>query len=167
MTLPTLIAELEEALKAATPEPWELPPDDYYKRPGPIVLHFTDVDADEDGRPMDCGEDICEMADTPRDEANARLIALMRNSLPTLIEALKRQGEALEKIAKGKYGKCPIEGHWPPEKPCTLCGDLGFFDDQPEYDPAKDGHCVEGGARAIALRQLSPTHFRELKGPGQ
>lgn len=69
---------------------------------------------------------------------------------------LGRLREALEKIAKGRYGKCPIEGHWPPEKPCTLCGDLGFFDDEPQYNPDKDGHCVEGGARVVARAALEP-----------
>lgn len=80
------------------------------------------------------------------------------NALPELLALRKeneRLREALEKIANGKYGKCPIEGHWPPEKPCTLCGDLGFFDDDPRYNPNKDGHCVEGGARVVARAALS------------
>lgn len=83
-TLPTLIAELEEALKAATPGPWGTA-----------------------GRTMVCSlndapypELLADASQCINDEANARLIALMRNSLPTLIEAVKRQGEALEEIIK-------------------------------------------------------------------
>lgn len=107
--LPTIIAELEEALKAATPGPW-------------IPGHHTNPD-----HPCECRSILCEWymgaictvhhsetraieeGDNPPPEeaiANARLIALMRTHLPTLLEALKRQGEALEKIAHGEgiYG---------------------------------------------------------------
>ena len=135
--LTTMIAELEEAERAATPGPWS----DH--KPGMGACWIVDPDGDPLWIAPDGDPNTISYQD-------ARLIALMRNHLPALIEAVKRQGEALEKIAKGKYGKCPIEGHWPPEKPCTLCGDLGFFDDEPQYNPAKDGHCVEGGARVIA-----------------
>lgn len=90
MTLTTLIAELEEALKAATPEPW-----------------FVKVNAVAPDMPPDICANIpgaCNALTVggcmPED---ARLIALMRNSLPTLIEALKRQGEAKD---------TPIWGVW-------------------------------------------------------
>lgn len=92
MTLPTILAELEEALKAATPEPWEA--DDYGAvgkaggRYGPgypprpdSIMHGND------------GEYI----ENPKSREDARLIALMRNSLPTLLEAVKRQGEVIQR----------------------------------------------------------------------
>lgn len=86
--------------------------------------------------------------------ANAALIVAAVNALPALIARVEELEGALGIIAKGKYGTCPIDGHWPPEKPCTRCGDLGFFDTDPEYDPSRDGHCVEGGARVIARAAL-------------
>ena len=87
--LPTLIAELEEALKAATPEPWIV-----------SSQNKKDVEggphSDHNGFRHLVSDSYTGLDDV--DEANARLIALMRNSLPTLIEALKRQGEALGEI---------------------------------------------------------------------
>lgn len=73
----TMIAELEEALKAATPEPW-------------IVSSQNKKDV-EGGPPSDHNgfRHLVSDSYTGRDdidEANARLIALMRNHLPALIE---------------------------------------------------------------------------------
>lgn len=92
MTLPTLIAELEEALKAATPGSWIVSSQNKkYVEGGPP--------SDHNGFRHLVSDSYTGLDDV--DEANARLIALMRNSLPTLIEAVKRQGEALE-----IYDKC-------------------------------------------------------------
>lgn len=94
-TLTTMIAELEEALKAATPGPWIV-----------SSQNKKDVEggphSDHNGFRHLVSDSYTGLDDV--DEANARLIALMRNSLPTLIEALKRQGEALEPFAEiAKY----------------------------------------------------------------
>lgn len=84
MTLPTIIAELEEAERAATSGPWQQMAGD----PLAVDAHSAVYVAKMTG-----ATPVTELA------ANARLIALMRTHLPTLIEAVKRQGEALEKIA--------------------------------------------------------------------
>lgn len=78
----TIIAELEEAERAATAGKWDwdaglVPPD------GPE--RYADIYAGE--------TIIANFNDAiPEGRANARLIALMRTHLPTLIEAVKRQG---------------------------------------------------------------------------
>lgn len=88
MTLPTIIAELEEAERAATAGKWDwdaglVPPD------GPE--RYADIYAGE--------TIIANFNDAiPEGRANARLIALMRTHLPALIEAVKRQREALNHI---------------------------------------------------------------------
>ena len=89
MTLPTLIAELEEALKAATDGPWRCQMDKSNHR---CLIAFDDTWSKD----LTLGAVWSSLHDEP--PANARLIALMRNSLPTLIEALKRQGEALREL---------------------------------------------------------------------
>lgn len=76
--LPTLIAELEEAERAATPGPWS-------------VVNGC-IGAMIDGRYE--WSDVANVNAVDRDheheaEANARLIALMRNSLPALLEAVE------------------------------------------------------------------------------
>ena len=104
MSLNTLIAELEEALKAATPEPWVV-----------SVMNNKDV---EGGEPFDYNgfrrlvSDSYTGANDGSEEANARLIALMRNSLPALIEAVKRQGEALAPFAKAGQWYTPKEAEY-------------------------------------------------------
>ena len=88
--LPTLLAELEEAERAATPLPWVV-----------SVMNNKDV---EGGEPFDYNgfrrlvSDSYTGANDGSEEANARLIALMRTHLPALIEAVKRQREALNHI---------------------------------------------------------------------
>ena len=89
MTLTTLIAELEEALKAATDAPW--------------IVSSQNKKYVEGGTPSDhngfrhlVSDSYTGLDDV--DEANARLIALMRNSLPTLLEALTDMQDRLEQI---------------------------------------------------------------------
>lgn len=85
MTLPTIIAELEEAERAATPGPWS-------RQSGCEPRIIVGPNSRQIAR---CYLD----ATTGQDAiANARLIALMRTHLPTLIEAVKRQREALNHI---------------------------------------------------------------------
>ena len=92
MTLNTMIAELEEAERAATPLPW--------------IVSSQNKKCVEGGAPFDHNgwrrlvSDSFNGADDGAEEANARLIALMRTHLPALIEAVKRQGEALAEIAR-------------------------------------------------------------------
>ena len=66
-----------------TPGPWE------FVDPGPhgeFQVHWSDVDADDDGRAVDHGHTVCTVHDVTEDsgEANARLIA----SAPDLYAAL-------------------------------------------------------------------------------
>lgn len=81
MTLTTMIAKLEEALKAATP--------------GALTVEDGANSHIFEMRIVDAGGRCVAFAD----DEDARLIALMRNHLPALIEAVKRQGEALEPFA--------------------------------------------------------------------
>jgi len=81
----------------------------------------------------------------------------MTTDTKKLREERDRMREALKKIAAGKYGVCPVGDGWGPEKACTLCGDFGWFSDDPQYDPNKDGHCVDGGAASVARAALGET----------
>ncbi len=113
MTLPTLIAELEEALKAATPEPW------YHVQAFESVPAVRTIHGKVPGQRVDYvstwpgpgtpkGHRVVIPMETVAEGHIVRtvssedmaLIALMRNSLPTLIESLKRQREALAEIAR-------------------------------------------------------------------
>lgn len=100
-----LIAELEEAERAATPGPWE-------NSDG--ILWVSEVEYGMEavccGNFLRSGECCGNAVPVPTEEQvqkqiggaskeDARLIALMRTRQPTLREAVKRQGEALEKIA--------------------------------------------------------------------
>lgn len=76
-----MIAELEEAERSATAGPWTFMP--WHIEEGPSAVRAPEGWL---------------VASTSND-ADARLIALMRTHLPTLLKAVKRQGEALEKIA--------------------------------------------------------------------
>lgn len=108
MTLPTLIAELEEALKAASPGPWRCQMDKSNHR---CLIAFDDTWSKD----LTLGAVWSSIYDEP--PANVRLIALMRNSLPTLIEAAKRQGEALEKrdaLIAEMIGKAKISVSYEP-----------------------------------------------------
>lgn len=88
--LTTMIAELEEAERAATPGPWKV---------SPANNKYV-----EGGKPSEHNgfkvlvSDSFTGADDGSEEANARLIALMRTHLPVLVEAVKRQREALNHI---------------------------------------------------------------------
>lgn len=102
MTLTTMIAELEEALKAATPGPWDLD--------GIAIAHLqppygAPIDVCLMGEPAQYAGDTTPLL--PNYEANARLIALMRNSLPTLIEALTAY-QARAEAAEARVGE--LEG---------------------------------------------------------
>lgn len=105
MSLNTLIAELEEALKAAklTGDKWTVGYTDVGPDDNPYLVAFLH-DGDEENGPIICVDETPNGEDIPSPALH--YIALMRNSLPTLIEAVKRQGEALEKIAHGEgiYG---------------------------------------------------------------
>lgn len=85
--LTTIIAELEEAERAASPGPWRCQMDKNNLR---CLIAYDDTWSKD----LTLGAVWSSINDEP--PANARLIALMRNSLPTLIEAVKRQGKALE-----------------------------------------------------------------------
>lgn len=66
------IAELEAGCEGVTPGPW------FVKDCGPkrmLEIYSTDMDADDDGRPIDRGEHICDMADTNSESENAAHIA--------------------------------------------------------------------------------------------
>lgn len=133
MTLTTLIAKLEEALKAATPGPWGTA-----------------------GRTMVCSlndapypELLADASQCINDEANARLIALMRNSLPTLIEAVKRQGEAKD---------TPIWGVWvdynlaPPGSYACLVSSFvngQWSDPEARWMPAQGRPALQGQIRIM------------------
>ena len=128
MSLSTLIAELEEALKAATAGPWfDIDGGgDISDRPAHVVCRadsgtpwfIADMQDDLGGPPegfegTSTGPGGCPVA-------NARLIALMRNSLPTLIEAVKRQGEALEAMLEEKCDYMRINNLGDPETQHTV-----------------------------------------------
>lgn len=97
MTLPTIIAELEEAERAANlnGDEWVVRYENIGPDDNPNLIAFLEEGSDE-GRILCIDED-------PRGEdlpsPALHYIALMRTHLPTLIEAVKRQGEALERIA--------------------------------------------------------------------
>ena len=96
MTTDELIEALERLEKEATPGPWEVE-----DRPTEIVLRWYDVDADDDGRTVDRGNEVCVLTDVMEALINAELVATLRNHLPALISALKenkRLREALEAI---------------------------------------------------------------------
>lgn len=66
------IAELEAGCEGVTPGPWHVK--DY----GPkrmLEIYSSDMDAGNDGRPVDRGERICDMADTENESDIAAHIA--------------------------------------------------------------------------------------------
>lgn len=119
MTLTTMIAELEEAERAATPLPWRALTyeNSAYVNGLDICVHAMVNDPFDDGP---CGEGGLSKETIARWHADANLIALMRNSLPTLIEALKRQGEALEAMLEEKCDYMRINNLGDPEAQHTV-----------------------------------------------
>ncbi len=62
----------------------------------PTSIHACDVDADEDGNAKDYGADICDIADTEHDEANAAFIVAFANHASALLDAAE-EGKRLRR----------------------------------------------------------------------
>ena len=89
---PEQIAELRAALAKATPGPWRtfagINDDGVWAACGPE--HEADYDADETNEPGDVAEQAA--------QRDAELIALMRNALPSLLDAAERCARLSESI---------------------------------------------------------------------
>lgn len=161
--LPTLLAELEEALKAATPGPWKSE-----AQGGSSTVLAPTLPGRNDtrfkcayGYREDRGYCIAypflsdEKLDSLRfdfvsfSHEDARLIALMRTHLPTLIEAVKRQGEAKD---------TPIWGVWvdynraPPGSYACLVSSFvngQWSDPEARWMPAQGRPALQGQIRIM------------------
>ena len=147
-TLPTLIAELEEALEAASPGPWRCQMDKNNHR---CLIAYDDTWSKD----LTLGAVWSSLHDEP--PPNARLIALMRNSLPTLLEALT----ASQARAEALLNPDP----WRPQTPVPSVQAIRDVADIYRYQMGSILHTEITNA-ADFVEEIA-THFRELKGPGQ